>query len=69
MGDVVCLKDFASLQAAVDAVPENGTLFVPPGKWACGSAKLKSNIYWCHSTQTIVYYNFTIKSFCFIGLP
>ena len=44
MGDVVCLKDFASLQAAVDAVPENGTLLVPAGRWQCGAAQLKSNM-------------------------
>jgi polygalacturonase len=44
MKNAVDLKDFSSLQEAVDAVPENGTLFVPPGKWACGSAKLKSNM-------------------------
>lgn len=44
MENTVNLKDFSSLQEAVDAVPENGTLFVPPGKWACGSAKLKSNM-------------------------
>ena len=40
----VDLKDHASLQAAVDAVPEHGTLFVPPGRWRCGAARLKSNM-------------------------
>ena len=44
MKNAVDLKDFSSLQEAVDAVPEYGTLIVPPGRWAYGSARLKSNM-------------------------
>lgn len=40
----VLLTDFSTLQEAVDAVPEYGTLIVPPGRWAYGSARLKSNM-------------------------
>ena len=35
---------YPSLQAAVDAVPEFGTLVVPPGDWKCGAARLKSSM-------------------------
>lgn len=37
-------SDFDTLQAAVDALQEYGTLYVPPGVWECGAVKLKSNM-------------------------
>ena len=40
----IFLSDFKTLQEAVDAVPEHGRLTVPPGRWQCGSARLKSNM-------------------------
>ena len=38
------LSDYSNLQSAIDAVPEYGTLFVPPGEWHCGAGRLKSNM-------------------------
>ncbi len=42
--NTVSLENYPSLQSAIDAVPEYGTLFVPPGIWNCGAGQLKSNM-------------------------
>ena len=44
MTNCINLADYDSLQQAVDDVPVNGTLFVPPGIWKKGAAALKSNM-------------------------
>ena len=41
---LVNAADFPTLQMAVDALEEFGTLYVPAGKWACSGIKLKSNM-------------------------
>lgn len=38
------LRDFATLQEAVEATPANGTLIVPPGRWERGPAVLHSDM-------------------------
>ena len=41
---MVNAADFPTLQMAVDALEEFGTLYVPAGEWACSGIKLKSNM-------------------------
>lgn len=38
------LRDFPSLQDAVDAAAENEVILIPAGEWHCGAARLKSGL-------------------------
>ena len=38
------LRDFPSLQGAVDAAAENEVILIPAGEWHCGAARLKSDL-------------------------
>ena len=42
-GDGVA-NDTAIIQKAIDALPEKGTLIIPPGQYRCGGLKLKSRM-------------------------
>ena len=44
MSDPIFLSEYKTLQEAIDALPEYGTLIVPPGRWCAGSARFKSNM-------------------------
>ena len=44
LSKMVNAADFPTLQMAVDALEEFGTLYVPAGEWACSGIKLKSNM-------------------------
>lgn len=41
---MINLKDYPSLQSAVDAAEKSDVIVVPPGDWHCGAARLKSDL-------------------------